>query len=165
MLASTKVFHLHFISLMCQTVWIKVCFSSGAPCPSILIVEVHGIVFPYTMSMTFQFKSLLTYILYKTTKPCMNECSNTAILLCIIITICMIIINAIQERVSHKHTEHPQETGTLISRVTSTNLWSPEENYICTYNLILHNMSEQVVNSALKRVKTKYMHPPVRVRA
>jgi len=33
-----------------------------------------------------------------------------------IIIIIIIIIHAIQERVSQKHTEHPQETGTLISK-------------------------------------------------
>lgn len=45
----------------------------------------------------------------------MNECSNTAILLLHIIII-IIIIHAIHGRVSQKHTEHPQETGTVISK-------------------------------------------------
>jgi hypothetical protein len=69
----------------------KVCSSSGAPCPSILTVEVLGIVFPYAMSMTFQLQSLLTYILCKTIKTSMNECSNTAILLLHIIIIVITI--------------------------------------------------------------------------
>ena len=129
---------------MCQAVWIKVCSSSGASHPSILIVEVLGIVFPYAMSMTFQFQSLLTYILYKTIKTSMNECSNTAILLLhIIIIIITISSSSMLYKKGYPKTQNIHKKLALWSqRFTSTNVQSSKQNYICTYNLIMHNISE-----------------------
>lgn len=131
---------------MCQAVWIIVCSPSGVPCPSILIVEVLGIVFPDVMSMTFQFQSLLTYILYKTIKTCMNECSNTAILLLhiIIITISSSSSSSMLYMEGYpKNTQNIHKKLALWSqRVTSTNVQSPKQNYICTYNRIMQNISE-----------------------
>jgi hypothetical protein len=132
---------------MCQAVWIIVCSPSGAPRPSILIVEVLGIVFPYAMSMTFQFQSLLTYILYKTIKTCMNECSNTAILLLhIIIIIIIITISSSSMLYMEGYPKNTQNIHKKLAmwsqRVTSTNVQIPKQNYICSYNLIMHNILE-----------------------
>jgi len=70
----------------------------------------------------------------------MNECSNTAILLLhiIIITISSLSSTLYMEGYP-KNTQNIHKKLALWSqRVTSTNVHSPKQNYICTYNLIVH---------------------------
>jgi hypothetical protein len=72
----------------------------------------------------------------------MNECSNTAILLLHIIII-ITISSMLYMEVYPKNTQNIHKKLALWSqRVTSTNVQSPKQNYICTYNLIMHNISE-----------------------
>lgn len=118
-----------------------------------------------TNLLIFQFQSLLTYILYKTIKPCMNECSNTAILLlCIIITTTTSLTSSLDKVCSTNTQNIHKKLAHWSQEVTTTSLHSPEHNYIRTYNLIMHfagNTSKQAVNSALRWVKTKQVQSPV----
>lgn len=75
----------------------------------------------------------------------MNECSNTAILLLhiIIISIASSLSSMLYKKGYPKNTQNIHKKLALWSqRVTSTNVQSPKQNYICTYNLIMHNISE-----------------------
>ena len=76
----------------------------------------------------------------------MNECSNTAILLLHIIIIIIIITissSMLYKKGYPKNTQNIHKKLALWSqRVTSTNVQSPKQNYVCTYNLIMHNISE-----------------------